>query len=1552
MLHTSSDGILLHNVIWGWLDNVNKTLFEAAKSCGHQNAKGDVFMTPEELGCFLDVPDGDDAAQVRRQKIYVALAFAMLEPESRAPLVAQLLNRFPEAAVGLGLLPQPPQTQDQSQSVPVQPSEAASAATVEPKSLPTCSETILSVPPAPLDCWASHVDHFIASTEELRSASERFAKQAADLSGIEALSAFAESGAIRDMLAALDIDRRQILEQSGQVLRSLTSPCANAAETSCELKRLVEQVHTKPPETVTDLTIVARTMREKADALVSRAQSARKEVRLLKPEAGELSILLQLPDPSPDAPGETASPCKTLEAVSNQKRIVSELRQKVAAEALRRKDLLIADAETICKQYDLGSGASFKESLTVYTDLRTRINAAQDIEDIQECEHQLEDLKTKCRAAERFDHRKLASRLQKEPETFSVFLDLCNALVDQGAPEVAYLLLHVRQRVHQFEEIAEMPDRSLDLLLETACTAAANQLPLPIVWESLCTQPWLLSIEHDDIKSPDLLERIVVALIGAALSGQKEQASALLARLGAREISRQRFSEPLDEVLQTVLAQQSIRLATPDQLIRDHELENSLRESLIYEGGKYRHLQSGKAHHFARFETIHVFPALTALWQTVSADLRARRFKAAHEHVAHISVYDWYCDLVRKNDRPLEEHPHFSGKIRTFMQSVVTRLQDYVRYSRETWEGDGLTIAGTAFIKMLQQWAGNQKARTAVVNLVARTLATEATSSLRSRQFWQAISLCPTVLMRCPHFITWFRAQQEPTPDSQLEQILLGDLTVDRPTAETVQVLEVDAAWEHLCAVPASDGFTPDPEWRVKHQRDITDLAAQRHEVQTVKDTRLLAMYDACVEGSRFLAARHLLQQCGQRKAEERADIRSLVSGWVRSALERLSATRDRAYEVNSSESWRKECLDRSSRLEHVVREIKAERVPWSEALRSRVENAIKVVEFCVANMVSDFSELDALLKGLATGDAGAEPTVVGELSVDVVAEGARRQLLEAWGNCTTITGATLQCWVELFKRLAEQIVVLRDLTREESVKYISLGETTPLKAFATRFRRPITPFLNRVVRFYLLPGDGTEAGSPLTAIRDSVLCCEPRSEYHVILTTGCLNDTRLGVLKSEIGAHDYCIIDGDLIRQIMRAASPDMAIRQTMLKAADLQQSSPFRSEGFVDADRDLFAGRKMELGRLLRQGHWYLCGGRRIGKTSLLHAAQASLRTKGWKVTYLDMGYLSREGDPDVRVCQDIAGDQNWQIPQSVGDFRRTLIEALRTTRVAILLDEMDHYIMCSEEKHAPGEFPFMRCLRSVAQSHTKDGFRVIVAGFKRLYYEVQSSLNPIKDVSYPFRQFMTQLAFGQFEYAEAEELIETGLVHTLGIPLEQGVARAIFEKATGHPAFLQYFCQRLVQRFPPSRNSSESLRVRLRDVEDVYADGAQSSSSQAFISFVDQTLGLNLSALGRAVLLLMATSIGKTGDPRREFSVEETERMVSAYCRDVRTDNPTATDMNRTLEFLVMSGMLERDNALYRLAFPSYVDILYRLEEADQDRIWDLIREYNDVERGKII
>ncbi len=1555
LLRVSHASLELHNAMWAWLDQTDNGLFKAVQQYAHQDEAGKYFMTPAELGTFLDDQLGQGRLESNVPLLYIGVAFAMLQPDSRTELLAEILQRFPEAASYLGLAP-PCQDAIPQSPEPDQPAEPSSPAQKEVALMKSEPEESDSTAIVDVACWVSQVDQLVHDIEELRAESQRFAESAGELSDIGALDAFSDKGDISSRLASLDEQRSAILKRSSTFLSALVVSCDHALPSACELDRLRRQIRANPPGTIQELEFVVTSMRDKALALRSKAKAGRIEIAELKSEAAELADLLGITDPSPQNPAPDSPPCDTLAVLSAQKAVATELRRKVLAELIRRRDTVVAELEKMAKQYDLLAGnAAFKQCSDFYEDLRDRITAAEDIGDVIECENLLDELRAKCRSAEKSDIRKLAGRLQKEPEAFDVFLQLCRATIDQGVPEIAQLLFFVRQRVHVFEEIAEAPDEALSLLIESACATSGSRLPRETVWPTLCQSPWLLSIGHGDIESTDLHDRIIVALMAAALGGPGDEAAGILVRLGSAELNNQRFPKPMDTLLRAVIERREIRIATPKDL-KDHRDERErLDESLTFEGGRYRHIQCGKAHHFARFETVHVFPALAEFWKKITEDLDAGRFSSAHKSVEGIDVHGWYADLQRSAEKPLEDHPHFTAKIQGFMASFVKRLQAYVSGHQKIWGGDDFVVEETELLGALKEWAGEQQARTAVAGLLEDAVCNHARENSQTTIFWDAIGLCPSIVLHCPHVILWLRAQREPAADREVEQMILADLHVERTSEDTIQFLESNSAWERLAALPESPGLVANPEWTAMQDRDAGDLAELRKEVQALDDSRLLATFDACVRAGRVAAARGILDQTKSIKAAIREEDLRVAIAFAEEQLGVLESVKDGAASANMRTDWRDTVCELAAKVEMQLRQIKradnAEQAPTERQLR--LGKAVQALKFVVEEESTDFDEVEHILN---PGKDRPDPATRTE-EARAQARAKFPDLHEAWesiaGSDVADVAETRRSWSRFVKDFAKACNLYHD-EHDEQKRFTTIPSIKyPFSVYKTAFWRPQSEFLKRPLRLYLYRQKDVDTQA-LQRL-ETELCGEDAATWlHVVFAPqGYERISRY--FKYDAVPRDFLLVDEDFLYRVTETEKHDVPVRQALHGAVtDLANSSPFVAQGYCHQSNNIYVGRKDILQKLLNTPQAMIWGGRRIGKTSVLHALENSLlRIKNYRVAYV---YLDLEdaGDPDLSVAQKISTTLGLPVPATIPEFEKQ-VSGLRDNgvRLAFLIDEVDEYIKKSREVHGD-RFPLATTLRQLVMDDAAKDTRLVYSGYHQLYYEAKLNRGK-RRVGHPFINTGQEVPIRNLGPDDVRDLVNTGFEDMLDIRVSPDVPNLVFRRASGHPAFVQQFCRCLLDRVSRRRSVGAHVTVTADDVIAVYDASAPSESGEEpFIFYVNETLGYNLSHLGRAIMLAVCHFLGAQTESENEasfFSLQKVSKELDDWCDVVGVPAPEQKHFQQTVDLLVMTNMLTQnpqEHDSYRVTYPTYIDILRRLDKLGRTALEDSLQKYSEKER----
>jgi hypothetical protein len=432
-------------------------------------------------------------------------------------------------------------------------------------------------------------------------------------------------------------------------------------------------------------------------------------------------------------------------------------------------------------------------------------------------------------------------------------------------------------------------------------------------------------------------------------------------------------------------------------------------------------------------------------------------------------------------------------------------------------------------------------------------------------------------------------------------------------------------------------------------------------------------------------------------------------------------------------------------------------------------------------------------------------------------------------------------------------------------------------------------------------------------------------------------------------------VIGPEDLKPLLLSPYADGRLRRMFLQQGDPTAVAPFIYAGSIDSDTNLFAGRAEKLDELIRLPRARICGGRRIGKTSLVHALCKRLaeEEQPWCVGYCDLqcfgtdqdnpdsvghwdvSYVlkhrqspaSSEEDPDLRSAIAIATALNIPPPQSLDEFRLALLAHVQKTKTAILLDEVDCYIKASRWFHGDKRFPLMYSLRSVEQN-SLGRMKVVLAGFKELYYE--SHRPDLPDHAYPFGQWLMPVNLGPLSFDEAnDDLIGEGLATQMGFVLPAASRNHLFNLASGHPAFLQFFCSRVLVRNHSRLKEEGAPEITLEEIQRVYEERTETGDSNTFLTFVAETLGMNLDALERAIVLTLAMRLKDEKQQNQPVARHEVVTSLREYFEVLSIEAPSEEQIHWAFDNLVMVGMLTRHfPEQYAMSYTSYVDILSRL------------------------
>jgi hypothetical protein len=341
---------------------------------------------------------------------------------------------------------------------------------------------------------------------------------------------------------------------------------------------------------------------------------------------------------------------------------------------------------------------------------------------------------------------------------------------------------------------------------------------------------------------------------------------------------------------------------------------------------------------------------------------------------------------------------------------------------------------------------------------------------------------------------------------------------------------------------------------------------------------------------------------------------------------------------------------------------------------------------------------------------------------------------------------------------------------------------------------------------------------------------------------------------------------------------------------------------------------------------------GGRKIGKTSLLNAVRRELQAIG--IQTVDVSIEGSEG-LDVRrleglpIAQEIL--QNLKIDKacnSLSDFKTLLSSYLHDhpdIKVVILLDEVDRYIKARDDLGQPHDL--IHVLRGLYQQNNGQ-LRFILAGFLELWRQLHGK-GKIAGQETPWFNFVSHSkTLEGLDSNDAQIIVKQGFQQELGIRLATpSIPRLVVEKTTGHPAFVQKFCERLQKR----AYDHESDQITEDDVQAVFED----QSDENYISFVNYTLGQNLNSLPQLIVYLLAiekVNLFNLGNIKmRGIRFEKGLSVISD------------TNWKDSLDELLVTSVIKKGPTPGQFTFsvPSYPEILRQFEVTDQEVIFELIK-----------
>jgi hypothetical protein len=510
-----------------------------------------------------------------------------------------------------------------------------------------------------------------------------------------------------------------------------------------------------------------------------------------------------------------------------------------------------------------------------------------------------------------------------------------------------------------------------------------------------------------------------------------------------------------------------------------------------------------------------------------------------------------------------------------------------------------------------------------------------------------------------------------------------------------------------------------------------------------------------------------------------------------------------------------------------------------------------------------------------------------------------------------------------LFRYFAQMIVMkkFRNIDNKEMVF------ETPLVYEYWQLQYPRTAALDNQCIMIALPGNPPS----IIDIKNLLEFIEDKGfleDYFVLLFVPGADERVYKRFQGMGDSRGLVIIDENTLIRILLAEvdsnNPVGRLRPLMLNSIKAN-TNIFSVNQTVDSRTAIFVGRDNLINNIINSGVNYpIYGGRRIGKSSLLKAVEQRLIRKNVQVVSYTL-----EGDrdlSDLAVCNQLAEKIGlYKVLRDGVEFKSALLDYLDMfpeKTIVIILDEVDRYIQVNDKRHT-----MIEAFRA-ASDRFGNRFRVLIAGFMELF-DCLSGRGPYSQTSDPWRRMLdNEGPLGNLTSINAEGIVKEGFLSILGWEFEnRAIPQYIVERTGGHPAFVQEFCLKILERV---RQRGDCL-VRVNDVDAVFDDN---DPKHSFIAYVRETLEMNLDALGRYLVVMLAS--------KPEKSLGFTWDEICDLANSTKPPIPEEK-LRRSLEYLIVTSVVhEVSKNVYEYTVPDYPKILERLgDTAHLDELEDALR-----------
>ncbi len=379
---------------------------------------------------------------------------------------------------------------------------------------------------------------------------------------------------------------------------------------------------------------------------------------------------------------------------------------------------------------------------------------------------------------------------------------------------------------------------------------------------------------------------------------------------------------------------------------------------------------------------------------------------------------------------------------------------------------------------------------------------------------------------------------------------------------------------------------------------------------------------------------------------------------------------------------------------------------------------------------------------------------------------------------------------------------------------------------------------------------------------------------------------------------HDFIVLDGQDLRQIIIARDPGKRLVEIILQQVDLTVVSPYVTSGPVP--ENMFFGRGHELKTITRkinETSFALIGGRKIGKTSTLakvHRLLSESRPPN-SVLYLDCQSV-RDVETFFEAVNTIWESQPGVCsPEDLRHYLSLREQELPGLPTVILLDEVDALLKYDLEH---GESLF-RMFRALSQERR---CRFVFCGERVLHGQLRAADSPLFN-------FCDVIHLGYLKESAARRIILEPM-QTMGVSIQEQeeVVYGIIDLSTCHPNLVQYLCQQLILE----ANARQTRLITPADLEKV-------RHSSAFHEYFLEVTWGNTTPLERAITLLTAD--------REPVSFGELQELLAQNGFAVPQE-----ELERAIDGLRLYCILFKEGQRYRFASGAFAQVVRESQELD--------------------